>query len=205
MSKEFDKKAAAAKQQLETMFADTEKFIKTLSSDYKFSRDILKGDSQNQMLRRMAVRNFCALVEGQIHQWKWMALLFYKLFEVSLTDSEVAILREETYDLDNKGEATSRRMNIPIQKNFKFGCAMFTRVYGCTKIPDFKTEGWDCVLKVFDVRNRLMHPKHAKGVDVSEEEILFLQKAAKWFSDVRSNLFNSTNLDQVLESCPSNN
>ena len=205
MNKELEEKTAAAKHRLELIFADTEKFIKTLSSDYQFSRDMLKRDSQDQMLRRMTVRNFCALVEGQTHQWKWMALLFYEYFEVPLTDSEVAMLREEIHDLNNKGEASSRHMNIPIQKNFKFGCAMFARVYGCEKMPDFKTLGWESVLKVFDVRNRLMHPKQSKGVDVNDDEILFLKEAAKWFSEIRSNLFNSTNLDQVLENCPSKN
>jgi hypothetical protein len=56
-----------------------------------------------------------------------------------------------------------------------------------------------------DTENRLVHPKHAKGVDVNEEEILLLQKAAKWFLDVRVNLVTSTNLDQVVANCPPNN
>jgi len=205
MSQYFENQKEKAKKQLEEILEDMEKFTKILSNDYKFSRQVLKKDSANQMLRRMVVRNFCALVEGQIHQWKWMALNFFKIFEVRVEDAETALLREETYDLDNKGHVAIKRQNLQVGKNFKFSCEMFARVCGCSYVPDFDDNGWDCLLKVFEVRNRLMHPKQSKGVEVNDTEVLLLQRAHDWFLKVRLGLFGSIDLNKVLRNCRSNN
>jgi hypothetical protein len=194
----------AMERQLETMFADMGKFIKVLAEDYRFSRHILQKDPKNQMFRRMAVRNFCAEVEGVIHAFKWNVLLCYKALEVNLANTEVAALREESYDLSNSGEATPKPQYFPFSKNFKFGCKMFIRVFQCSYLIDYRGEGWPAVQQVFDVRNRLMHPKLLKGIEVSDAEVEVLMKASAWLQEVMPGLVNSCDFVKVAESAKSN-
>lgn len=194
----------AMERRLETMFAEMGEFIKVLAEDYKFSRHILEKDPKNQMYRRMAVRNFCAEVEGMIHAFKWNVLLCYKALKVDLASTEVAALREESYDLSNGGEVTSKPQYFTFSKNFKFGCKMFIRVFQCSYSIDFRGDGWPAVQQVFDVRNRLMHPKLFKGIEVSDADVEVLKTASAWLQKMLHGLVDSCDFTKALENAKSN-
>ena len=201
MSNDLEK---AAIRRLETKLAEMETFMRVLAEDYKFSRHVLEKDLKNQMLRRMAVRNFCAFAEGLIHGWKWTALKLHEVFKVKLADAEIAALREEAYDLKDSGQATSKPWHIGYRENFRFACAIFARVHQCSYNVDFATEGWQRVIEVFKVRDRLMHPKQSKGIEVSDAEVLVLRKASAWLQEVTISLSRSCDFAKVVENAKSN-
>ena len=203
MSQNAEKQREMAIKWLEEILADMTKFIKVLDNDYQFSRQVLSKNPAdnlaNQMLRRTAIRNFCALVEGQIHAWKWTTLSFFDAFAVNLDAAEIAMLKEESYDLDNSGKTVTKCQNLSVSKNFKFGCKMYFQVFECSYVVNFRSEGWACVLKTFDVRNRLMHPKQSKGIEVSDSELQDLQRANDWLREVRLGLVESCDFEKVQE------
>jgi hypothetical protein len=194
----------ALMRKLEGMFADTGDFLRVLADDYRFSRHILEKDPKNQIYRRMAVRNFCAEVEGMIHAFKWAVLLCYQAFGVRVTSAEIAALREESCDLDSGGNATPKSQHFAFAQNFKFGCNMFARVFQCSYSVDYRSDGWVCVKQAFDVRNRLMHPKMSKGLEVSDAEVLVLKKASSWLQGVSQRLLDTSDIAKVVARAKSN-
>lgn len=194
MKMQFEK---AAMKILQSRLNDTFKFLNILSTDYKFSRHILEKDPGNQMYRRLAVRNCCCLTEGVTHSLKWLILTCSACFNVKLANAQVAALREEAYDLKENGDVSSRPQFFSFAKNFKFACATFVRVFHCTYSPNFRDEGWKCVQDVFEVRNRLMHPKELKGIEVSDAEVGSLKKADAWLQKVLTGLSESCDFSKV--------
>jgi hypothetical protein len=74
---------------------------------------------------------------------------------------ELALLREEFYELDDKGRVVVKPSYLQIQKNLKFAFEAFSKYHG----SDFKLKiddiWWHSFLQVVKLRNRLMHPKFA--------------------------------------------
>lgn len=184
---------------LESLFGEMVKVLEALKQDLDFSLVVLQKDPANQMVRRMAIRNFCAFAEGTVHGWKNLTLEFHKVFASGLTHQEIAALREETSEVDSNGKAGTRRMNIPFQHNFKFACNTYRRVFLNSYEPDFGVDSWQKVIEVFKVRDRLMHPKASKSVEVEDAEILALKQAFFWLNEVGRKLPESWETAKIQE------
>ena len=78
-------------------------FLKDLHTDYKLAKRTCADQPKVPFLRRIQIRNFCALVEAQIHVWKLLTKKFHRMLQAELTDGEISILDEKAYELDDKG------------------------------------------------------------------------------------------------------
>ncbi len=138
------------------------------------------------------------MVEAQIHVWKLLTQTFHRLLRAELSDGEISILHEKAYDLDDKGNLQTKPLHLPTTKSFTFSSKLFAKVFCCSKQIDFSKEGWVCVKEVFKVRDRLMHPKFARGVEVEDNEIMRLGLAEEWFKSETRVLFESQEDFEVI-------
>ncbi|MDQ3816348.1 MAG: hypothetical protein M3362_01500 [Acidobacteriota bacterium] len=141
-------------------------------------------NESDQSARRIFVRAVFALVEGMTYKLKQVSLKkssYLKPVESVFSPGEIALLREESFDLDDKGIVTVKPSNLQLKKNVRFAFASYAKHYGF----DFKLKvddaGWQSFLEAIQIRNRLMHPKQVGDLEVSEREIEITNRAKVWF------------------------
>src|SRR6059036_2785433 len=96
---------------------------------------------------------------------------------VSFSVGDLMILLEKTYRPDDKGKAEEQRMQISLKNNIKFAFKAYARVHMTEYELNIGDSRWDDFKKSLSVRDRLMHPKRAQDLEVSDEEMNRLQRA----------------------------
>jgi hypothetical protein len=135
----------------------------------------------DQFARRTLVRTYIAFVEGLAFQFRQITLT--SLVETDLlTHAELALLREERFQLNSKGETEPRENFQPFLPNLLFSLRTYVKNHGATFAPDTGSHGWEAMRKSVAVRDRLMHPKSLAGLEVSEQDLDNLEKAAEWWN-----------------------
>src|SRR4051794_34426870 len=103
--------------------------IHSLSDDLKLCDE--EADKTNsQFWKRAYARALFAYIEGLTYLKKLQAYYAYKTGKVKYTKAELAVILEETYELNNKGEATERSTFTNIDKNIRFAFQVYGRIYG---------------------------------------------------------------------------
>lgn len=130
------------------------------------------------VLRRAMVRAAFALIEAMAYSLKTTAAL--RPGPGSLSPRQVALAREEDYELSDKGEVTIRSARLPFLKNLRF--AFIVHATACTSSfrLDVSGKGWQALQRAIKVRDRLMHPKTARDLEVTDDEELDTIKALTW-------------------------
>jgi hypothetical protein len=176
-------------------------------ADLRGKHGILKKDSErciratgkypkNQFWRRMMVKNSFAWFEGTIYGIKKLAIHQFERKEVRFSLAELAMLREEKYELDSQtSEAVAKATNYAkFRQNLRFAFRCLAKSCEATFALD---EGMMPQLKQFeDVRNRLTHPKKVKDLEVSNGELEICIRVHHWFSQETSRLFRECDVDK---------
>jgi hypothetical protein len=95
----------------------------------------------------------------------------------------VALLREESYALTNKGEATVQTRFLRLEDNLRFVWKMFVREWDIDPDIDFASDGWKSFCKSVGVRNRITHPRRVEDLSVSDAEIAQVEGQLAFFSE----------------------
>jgi hypothetical protein len=136
-------------------------------------RELHKDDSS--FMRRAYVRATFSSVEGFAFTLKKIALGKPELF----TSAELAILREEDYQLTASGDVRVGRRFPRTAENLRFAFAAFMRFHGtASALP--KDEGWDAFVAAVEVRNRITHPKRVEDLELSDRDVTTVRHAAHW-------------------------
>lgn len=134
-----------------------------------------------QFTRRTAIRMIYSMIEAMSYLMKQIALSAddppYSLFSAP----ERAILAEETYELDPNGIASIKPARLSTLANVRFSFQVLSRVVSLPYTLDVSQHGWQQVREGIKIRDRLTHPKQASDLTVSEDEILLVVTAYKWF------------------------
>ena len=152
--------------------------------------------SQSQFWRRMLVKNLFAWFEGTVYGMKRLVLRQSQRKEVEFSIAELAMLREEKYELDSQSsEAVTRATNYPkftVNLRFAFRCL----AKSCEAAFSLD-EGIVPELKQFEgLRNRLTHPKKASDLEVTRGEFGLCVRVNQWFATETSRLFQKCNVDK---------
>lgn len=127
--------------------------------------------------RRALVRSVFAFVESMLFALKHEALRHSSVFPAS----EIALLREEAYELADDGQAVTRPARLTLTRNLKFTFAAFAKAWRTKSRLELGDAGWQNFQTALKVRDRLMHPKSISDLDVSDEEIRIVNHASMWF------------------------
>lgn len=152
-----------------------------LADDVEVAGKAEKNEANRQFWRRTAVRAIFALIEGVVYRMKQLAYEVHAYEGAPLPSADVALLLEESYELNDKGVAITRHNYPQIEKNIKFAFASVGRAYSVSYQLNLGDAGWDAFKKTLKVRNRLMHPKHTQDLIVSDEEAAIMMVAYLWF------------------------
>jgi hypothetical protein len=169
----------------ETLHKDSERCIRTAQ---KFPK--------NQFWRRMMVKNSFAWFEGTIYGIKRLAIYQFERKEVKFSHAELAMLREEKYELNfDTGKAVVKTNNYPkFNPNLRFAFSCLAKSCEATFELD---ESIMPQLKQFeDIRNRLTHPKKVKDLEISNGELEICIRVHHWFGRETSRLFSECDVDK---------
>lgn len=156
-----------------------------LRADVDACYDALVND-HSQTARRQFCRAFFAQVEGVMYGYKQIALMASDSALVDFSHAEQSLLREESYELADNGEATHRPARLPFKANFRFSMKALAKAFKSDVVLPIPHIGWDKFCKSVKVRDRLMHPKTPASLTVTDDELRDLKEAQRWFLECRS-------------------
>ncbi len=177
---------------LETL-SDT---LRITSMDYERSYAALSKDPSQYSRRRHFITTF-ALMEGLTYGLKQVALEMHRelstridkqqslekcpqlweRLQPRLSEEEVVLLKEISLEVDQKGSLRCQPKHLQFEKNIRFAMAMASKVFGTAFMPNYSGSGWNALKASTKIRNRLVHPKQANDLSVSDKEIETLNEA----------------------------
>jgi len=138
------------------------------------------AESDTPARRRTLVRTVFAAVEAVTATLKTDCLA-RDLSHYSV--EELAMLREDSYEIGPDGKAERRHKTIPPRENFRFAIRMYAKhaVAGSAAFAlDVGGSGWPALRDSLKVRNRLTHLKRPDDLAVTDAELETLQQAVVW-------------------------
>jgi hypothetical protein len=96
----------------------------------------------DQFARRTLVRTYIAFVEGLAFHFRQVTLAFLAETDL-LTHAELALLREERFQLNSKGQTEPRENFQPFLGNLLFSLRTYVKNHGANFAPDIGSRGWE--------------------------------------------------------------
>lgn len=135
----------------------------------------------NQFWRRTLVRNLFSAIEGMTHQYKQLAKQIADCSLIEFSSAEIALLNEETYILNNKGEADVQKSKLRTADNLLFSLNMLAKSCKSKFVINKGGAEWQAFLKAQKVRDRIMHPKKFEDVEITDDEMPLILETGSWF------------------------
>lgn len=160
---------------------DVNELLNVAGQDVSDADNILENED-TQTHRRHYVRAVFAAIEGTTFSMKVDALDAMQ-DERELDIGTLALLREEAFSLDDRGRVTSIPMFIRIDRNIRFALAAYA--HGITEDIDldYSGSGWAALKSAITIRNRLVHPRSASDLAVSDKDLEEVREAYRWFTE----------------------
>jgi hypothetical protein len=99
---------------------------------------------------------------------------------MSYSPAERALLCEEAFSLDDKGESRVSASHLKLGANIQFAFRMYARYCNVRfSLPTSESE-WSDLKLAMAVRNRLMHPRKLEDLTVSEADVEATSRASAW-------------------------
>jgi hypothetical protein len=144
--------------------------------------------SPTQFAHRTLFRTYFAYVEGLAFQLRRVTLASLQDTPL-ITEGELALLREERYQLNHRGQPEPRENFQQFLPNLLFSIRCYVKNHGADYQPDIGHHGWECIKKAVTVRDRLTHPKSADGLEVTEADNQVFAEAAAWWKRTLLEMF----------------
>jgi hypothetical protein len=154
--------------------------LSVFSADLEVYHEISETDNRPFWGRTM-VRSLFAGIEGLCYRTKHIALAAATLKNITLTSAELAMLREESYGLNDKGEAECIKSKLRTAPNLAFTLTILARARGGAYDIDINSVGWQALKKSIRVRDRITHPKNANDLRITKQELTDVMTTATWF------------------------
>ena len=148
--------------------------VKILGDDVKEAGELCRN-GLNSFRLRTYIRTFFALVEGTSFVIKQLALTMHE-HEPCFSEEEVSLLRELTYELDDRGNVRRRPRYLGTADNIKFIVKSLTKAFDRQSNTSFDGEGWERFKELIDLRNRITHPKDATSLKILESDTIIIDQ-----------------------------
>ena len=140
-----------------------------------------RNDWSSQPLRRMFVRAYWSMIEGEVFCTKQFTLRACQLGDNSLSAEEHVFLSESRVIVDEEGAASLKHAHIDTLFNLKQTLKVAASKFDLDWAPNFSTQGWEKLALSLELRHRITHPKVAAELVVSESELDIHKDAFAWF------------------------
>ena len=171
--------------QIQSFYDDSDANLKVLQ---KLQR---KSEQKKSIAARNAIRSFCSCVEG-----------ISNVIRAALGKS----LSEEFQESD--GFTKKEHAFLTTEKPSGSGVDVFKATFKCYahkyNLPlenAFGGAEFDRLKSTFEIRNRLMHPKQATDLEISNQDIICLTEAIGWFMKFHTSIFKGviSHVDSTVE------
>lgn len=142
------------------------------------------GIEDSQYNRRTLIRAVFAAIEGVVFMLKDHALGSADKSPGLYSVAELAMLRDEAYNLKDNGTARTRTYYPATEANLRFALHMYARGIDVTTSFDADGTGWQGFRDALKVRNRVTHPKTSTDYTVSDPELAGARATYFWFMRV---------------------
>jgi hypothetical protein len=161
-----------------------------LEADLIHARTNWYNDKRNeQFWGRSVLRCLCATIEARLFTFRTMALELSGLSKVQFDPKEIEILTEQRIKVNVAGVKTVRPKFLPISDSVKESFRLFGKSLGATITIDYSIQGYRDFCEVFEIRNRLMHPKGPFDVGIDVDDIAVADRGVDWFNRAFTELF----------------
>ena len=151
-----------------------------------------RHDWSSQPLRRMFVRAYWSMIEGEVFCTKQFTLRACEMGDKGLSAEEHVFLSESRVIVDEEGAASVKHAHIDTLSNLKQTLKIAASKFDLDWAPNFSTQGWKKLALSLELRHRITHPKVAAELVVSESELDIHKDAFAWileaFNEFQSSL-----------------
>ncbi|HBC3436535.1 hypothetical protein HJ033_23355 [Vibrio parahaemolyticus] len=162
----------------EILFEDANENLRILNKVMK------KSAKKRDVVSRNTIRSSCACVDGFSHILKCALQRTLDRTENELFSSKQLNFINGTFTNGSGAD------------NYKDSLKCFAKKYGVDVSGVFGTGEFQKLKKVFEIRNRLMHPKNGNDFHITREETILLSEAIVWFIESHHMVFKQV-LDHI--------
>ena len=134
------------------------------------------ASNDTQFARWQFVRATFAKLEGFTFTLKQLCLRSPSKYSAA----ETALLREEAFSLDDKGEPRVAANHLKLAANVQFAFRMYARASDLRFSLRTSESEWGDSRQAMGVRNRLMHPRKLEDLMISEADVQAASRASAW-------------------------
>jgi hypothetical protein len=171
-------------------FDEFKNMFELASEDVEFFRNKLLSED-NQLWRRAYIRTTFAEIEAMVFRMKQVALKSCDMFGIKLSEAEINLIQEQSFDLRENGEIKTQAKFLRLQSNLRFAFKVFSRVLHFKYSLEVSSDGWTFFDEALRIRNRLTHPKSLSDFHISDQDEIIVIKASDWFKESMKGLLNS--------------
>lgn len=153
--------------------------------------------NNNSFWRRTYIRCLFAIIEADISMRTQLIIMSKNQGDLELTCAEESVLLEVQYKLKKNGEVNLQEIYYPLPERYRFTFRLAARALLSSFQIDCTGESWRNFQSLIKVRNRIMHPKKASDVSVSELEIDQARRLCDWLRDNSISIWSNSS---ILES-----
>jgi hypothetical protein len=169
---------------------DVTAFIQAIEGDVDIAQKCL-DDQDSPYNRRAFVKNYYSFLEGLLHFLRTEVIRRVAIEPGRLTEAEIAVLKEETYEVTGSGKIQTREKFLSFEHAFRLSFRFyFSSVIDQVKI-DYGGKGWPALLQGLQIRNRITHPKATAQMEISDEELAIVREAKGWADATIKSLFQA--------------
>ena len=163
----------------EELVSDTDAIFEILLSDLP---DLVKGTmpADPQSLRRHYCRALFAWIEGHLESLK-RQFLFDQWWQVD-EQTEDQLRSHRRIELPD-GTMQYRPAHLPLVKDMKLTFRAIAEAQTLEPLVADDDSGWETIVRASRIRNRIVHPKRATELTITDDELLCLRKSAAWYID----------------------
>ena len=143
----------------------------TLAEVFEVCTSNLIEHPDSQFWRRTSIRSFFASVELLTYTIKHMLLVYQDINHISLSSSEIAVLKEERYVLQNNGKVDVKRDKLPTKPNILFAFRTFHAKMQLKGGFEVTGKGWKAFQDALNIRHRITHPKSSSDIAVTDVDV----------------------------------
>jgi hypothetical protein len=174
--------------QIDAIWRHFDFMFDTLTSDIELIEQHLTEQDQ-QAWRRSLYRAVFAMIEG-INSWLKQTVIDLYWPGIIGDETKNALLDKEEY-IDHAGEKKVRNRFKKFSDNLFFAFDSYAWTAGAPFTPNKNSSEWSKLHLVYAVRNRIVHPKSATDLEISDQELALLQAVKNWYTDQLMDLFRS--------------
>jgi hypothetical protein len=143
--------------------------------------------------RRSAVRAVFAFIDGCHEFVRNQVRDQASLYSHSYSVSELAVLREESPYVDERGNVKVRPLRVPLVTSIKALVKLLEKNSAAAHKVDLAHPGFAALSRALVIRNRVVHPKGSKDLEVSPPEMEDVRKAFAWYLSFALRMSHATN------------